>query len=161
MILLGLGIVLLVMSGIPFFVAVKGGSIVGIVGAVVCTGVIPIPMIVGGIASIRSAEDNASRQIEDPRSLAEMSKDPVGNVLARSGGLDLNRLNWIGWLLLFATFGFVVGEVVVLTILLGEGIWAIKGRARLVALAGLLVAIGFFAGVRWLLRALGITIYRW
>jgi len=71
----------------------------------------------------------------------------------------LNRLNWVGWLLLIGTLGFVGAEVAALVWLLGPGGWD-RRLAKLAALPMLLVAIGFFVGARWLLGRLGVSIYR-
>jgi hypothetical protein len=104
MVLLGLGITLLIPAGCA-------KDVDEVIGFLVCTAAIPVPMIVAGIVLIRRAEDGFATEADadtTPAPLAEEPADPVGGTLARVGAFNLNRLNWVGWLLLLATFGFVV-----------------------------------------------------
>jgi hypothetical protein len=160
MFLLGLGITLLIPCGIAIGCAEGPGQVVGFL---VCTALVPVPMIVGGIAIIRAVEDKAGQRPQgpEPGPVAEVAGDPVGRTLARVRGFELNRLNWVGWLLLLATFGFVIAEAAVLVLALGGDLGGGGVVSRLIGLGGLLLAVGFFLGLRWLLRLLGVSIYRW
>jgi hypothetical protein len=160
MISLSFGVLMLIMCAPVLIQAAQARSLAGIIMALVCTGVVPSVMVVIGIAIIRRAEDKTVHQIERARPMADTSQDLVQGIFAHAGRLDLNRLNWIGWLLLLATFGFVVAEVVIVTLLMGERAWDGPLDRRLLGLGGVLLSIGFFAGIRWLLRALGVSIYR-
>jgi hypothetical protein len=159
MVLLGLGITLLILCGIAL-VNAKGLPMV--VGFLVCTGVVPVPMIVGGIAIIRSIEDRAAQRLDELEAepVEEVAGNPVSRTLTRARRFDLNRLNWVGWLLLLATFGFVLAEAAVFALTLGDGAWGGRVGTRLLGLGMVLLAIGFFAGLRGLLRVLGVSIYR-
>jgi hypothetical protein len=71
-------------------------------------------------------------------------------------------LNWVGWLLLFGTFGFVGAEIAALVRLLGPpgpGGWR-HWQAKVAAPIMVFLAIGFFASIKWLLGRLGVSIYR-
>jgi hypothetical protein len=85
--LLGLGMVLLPGSAIALLHA-EGFS--QVLGFLVCTALVPGPMILAGIALIRRVED----RWQSP-----------GTAGGNRGWFDLNRLNWVGWSLVLATFG--------------------------------------------------------
>ena len=161
--LLGLGITLLIMSAVALVAIGHEGDLAAAVGCLVCAGLVPVPMIIGGIAIIRRVEDDTMHQSEEltPAPAAEEPENPFSRPLARMRTFELNRLNWIGWLLLLATFGFVLGEAGVMVLVLEDG--AFEGRVgrRLIGLGMLFLAVGFFTGLRWLLRVLGVSIYRW
>jgi nitrate/nitrite transporter NarK len=158
MFLVGFGITLLIPSGIALGYA---HGLAQVIGFLVCTALIPVPMIISGIAIIRSAENTGARRIKVPDRVVDVdAADPVGGILARMRRFDLNRLNWVGWLLLLATFGFVIAEAAVLAMYFGDQFKERRIEARAIGLGALLLAIGFFAGVRWLLQALGVSIYR-
>src|SRR5262245_29928949 len=120
--LLGLGITLLIPSG---FALAHSTSFGQVIGWLICTGIIQVPMIVGGIAIIRRVEDAPASGIvgrgnepvaDRPSSVIPEAGDPVGRALAQVRGFELNRLNWVGWLLLLATFGFVIAESFILVL---------------------------------------------
>jgi hypothetical protein len=157
---LGLGITLLIPSGIALGY-VRG--LTELLVVLVCTIVVPVPLIIGGVAVIRAAEDSALPRTKVPEGgiLHERAANPLDRVFVRMRQYDLNRLNWIGWLLLLATFGFVIAEAAVLALCFGDKFKDELIVARLIGLAALLLAIGFFVGVRWLLRLMGVSIHRW
>jgi hypothetical protein len=129
----------------------------------------PFASIVGGIALIRVAEDGRSRRKAEDPSEADASGqqtvpsgDLVKRIRAKVGAFDLNRLNWTGWLLLFATFGFGMIQVALVEWGADEIGFQVKNPPqRGVWLPVGLLAIGFYFGVRWLLNRFGISIYRW
>ena len=120
MFLLGLGITLLIPGGIAVGCAESPGQVVGFL---VCTGLIPVPMIVAGIAIIRRLERSPARHTDAPEPAAAVTGDPVSRTLQRARRFDLNRLNWVGWLVFLATFGFVIAEAVVIGMALRGGFW--------------------------------------
>jgi hypothetical protein len=77
---------------------------------------------------------------------------------ARAQQFDLNRFNWGGWVLLLATFGFVMAEAAVLVWVVGVR-WQDRAQPMVFALM-LVLAVGFFFALRWLLFRLGVSIYR-
>jgi hypothetical protein len=158
MFLLGFGICLLIPSGVALYYA---EGILQVIGFLVCTGLIPIPMIVGGIAIIRKAEDAAAQEAGWTEEAEEQATgNPVGRTLERARQFELNDLNWVGWLLLLGTFGFVVAEAFILARLFENDAWGGRPVNRLIGLGMVFLSIGFFVGLRWLLRVLGISIYR-
>lgn len=160
MVLLALGIVLLIPAG--FAVAGAKGFDEAL-GFLACAAAIPVPMIVAGVALIRRAEDRPAANAltgltaEEP---ADCPAAPAGPILSRVGAFDLNRLNRVGWLLLLATIAFVLAEAWVVAWLVGNGPWGNGGPPRVIGLPLFLLALGFFAGLRWLLRLLGVSTYR-
>jgi hypothetical protein len=161
MFLLGLGVVFL----IPSCIFLVTGPQPEDVAPFVCLGLVSVLLVAGGIAIIRRAEDGAGKEEgaewSDPGPTARGPWDLVGRVRAGMRGMDLNRLNWVGWLLLLATIGFMLGEAAVLARLLGDPAWGGRVVRRLTGLGMLLLGARFFAGLRWLLRLLGVSIYRW
>ncbi len=159
MFLLGLGITLLIPSG---FALSSANDLSQLLGFLLCTALIPVPMIVGGILIVRRLEDRAAPPPEDPEDArVPETGDAAGSTLARMRGFELNRLNWIGWLLLLLSFGLVIAGSLLGALAFGNGAWGGRATARIIALPLLFLAIGFFAGLRWLLRKLGVSIYRW
>ncbi len=153
-VLLALGIMGLVPAGIMVWVAITQDQSVGlVVGGLVCFGLVCIPMMAGGIALIQRAE------ARNPPPAELYEPVPGETWLDRMRRFDLSRLNWVGWLLFLSTFAFVFVEAAVLTALLPAGPNAPR-MPRLIALPLLLLAVGFFVAVRWLLGTCGISIYR-
>lgn len=153
--LLGLGIAVLPMC-VAALVHAPGPD--HVIGFLVCTAVVPVPMIVVGIALIRRAEDRVTTGDSMPvGSPARPRAGPAG-VMDRALAFDLNRLNWAGWLLLFGTFGFFGAEVMAVGWTWPGG-WD-RRLVKLVAPPLVLLPIGFFAGTRWVLARLGVSIYR-
>jgi hypothetical protein len=154
--LVGLGIVLLVMCVFPVAAAGTTGELIGWLA---CAGLVPGSLIGTGIVLVRRAEGRGgSRESPPGESATAPAAEPVG-ILDRVGAFDLNRPNWVGRLLLLGTFGFIGAEAAVLVWLLGPGGWD-RRLAKLAALPMLLLAVGFFAGVRRLLGHLGVSVYR-
>jgi hypothetical protein len=154
-VLVGLGIALLVMGG----VALVAGA--PVIGGLICIGCVPVPMIVGGIALVRRAEDRARGGDVPPAECpvtAGVERIGITGILDRVRAFDLNQLNWLGWLLLLGTFGFALAEAAAL-VWMWPGGWD-RRLAKPAALVMLFLAIGFFAGTRWLLGQLGVSIYR-
>ncbi len=113
-------------------------------------------MIIGGIALIRRAEEQIKGgSVSSPESLAA----PAG-IRERIRDFDLNRLNWIGWLLFFGTLGFFGVEIVALVWLIERGEWDRRLAIKIAAPLMVFLAIGFFASIGWLLGQLGVSIYR-
>jgi hypothetical protein len=172
MIMLGLGIVLLIMSIFPVANAETGRALLGWLA---CMAGVPLPMIVLGILLIRRAEDRAKVQTAaaeiapaesdspaTPPSAGTPTPapaDPVRGLLARIQMFDLNQLNWIGWLLLFGTLGFL-GLMIFASITFLDLQNGGRGQKRFAALLTILLAAGFFVAVQQLLRLLGISIFR-
>jgi hypothetical protein len=121
-------------------------------------------MILCGIRWVRGGQATRSASESEPVSASEPphanQADIALNPLDRIRSFDLGRLNWLGWLLLFATFGFiVVGSILVGSFLRIER--PDKGWApKVIVMTTILLGTGFFFGVRWLLGKIGITIYR-
>jgi len=153
--LVGLGITLLVMCVFPIAAAETPRALVGWLA---CAGLVPGSLIVLGIILVRRAEDRA-RTADTPQdeSLVAPVPEPAG-ILDRVRAFDLNRLNWAGWLLLLATFGFVLAEVAVLVWMWPDG--GDRRLPKLVATVMLFLAVGFFVASRWVLARLGVSIYR-
>jgi hypothetical protein len=80
--------------------------------------------------------------------------------LDRIRSFDLNRLNWLGWLLLFGTFVLAVVGSILLASFLGEARPDQAWLSKALMVAMLLLATGFFFSARWFLGKFGITIYR-
>jgi hypothetical protein len=165
MVLLSLGILVLSFCGLGFAYATSFGQVVG---WLVFVATVPFPMMIGGIALIRKAEGRqlpeAAPEVQNPAGdpEAELHCPEPGNPIDRLLGImsfDLSRLNWVGWLLLLACFVLVFVQAGILVLLLG--VWE-KDRVltRVLAPVILLLAVGFFFGVRWLLGKFGVTIYR-
>jgi hypothetical protein len=76
-------------------------------------------------------------------------------------GFELNRLSWIGWLLLFATLGFIAAEIVVVGLYVDRGNQLQEIARRLIYLGLIFLVNGFFEGMRRLLHVFGVFIYRW
>jgi hypothetical protein len=155
-VLVGLGITLLIMGGVAL---VSGAPVMG---GLICIGCIPVPMIIGGIALVRRAEDRiTSEDVLPGERLATTEREPptgISGVLDRVRAFDLNQLNWVGWLLLLGTFGFALAEGAALVWMWPDG-WD-RQLAKWVAPPMVFLAVGFFAGTRWLLAQLGVSIYR-
>ena len=151
-VLLGLGITLLIMGG----VALVAGA--PVMGGLVCIGCVPVPMILGGIALVRRAEDRITGGDMPPAERPAAAEVGPTGILDRVRAFDLNRLNWVGWLLLLGTFGFALAEAAAL-VWIWPGGWD-RQLAQLVAPLMVVLAVGFFAGTRWLLGQLGVSIYR-
>ncbi len=158
-VLLGLGITLLIMGGVAL---VFGAPVLG---GLICIGCVPVPMIVVGIALIRRAEDRArnsgvmpATEANDDLAVAQRVPTGITGIRQRVQMFDLNSLNWIGWLLLLATFGFALAVAAALV-----WMWPDQWDRQYKKLAGTIIffmAIGFFAGTRWLLSRLRVSIYR-
>ena len=167
MVLLCLGITLLFPSGIALIHAEGLGQVIGFL---ICTALVPVPMIVSGIAIIRRAEDPYAQGLGEGAGDAATALpsepeprdtgNPLQDAQARLLRFDLTRLNWIGWLLLLATFGFVAGEAGILVLVVGPGGREGGRLPRVVGLPLLLLAIGFFVALKWLLGVFGLSIYR-
>jgi hypothetical protein len=159
--LLGFGIVLLIMDGVAL---ASVNTLEEVVGFLVCGALVPVPMIAGGIALVRRAEERERPGTPEPPRVPSAGRPQAlryeyrGDWLQRVRTFDLTRLNWVGWLLLLATFAFVLAEAGLLVLLLGD--WGNRPAAKVVAVPMLLLALAFFFGVRWLLGKLGVTIYR-
>ncbi len=152
--LLGLGMMVLIPSG--FAVAATAPTRAEALGWLVFAGLPSVVLIIGGIRIVRREED---RQAVQRAMQIEDAYTPPDEGAARVQGFDLNRLNGVGWLLLILSFAFVVagaGGVV----FLAEAVWLDQTLAGIVAFAAAPLAVGFFAGVRWLLGRFGISIYR-
>ncbi len=147
--LVGLGVTLLVMCVFPVAAAKTTGELLGWLA---CAGLVPGSLIWIGVALIRRAEG----RVEDAGPPPD-GAGPAG-LLDRVRDFDLNRMNWLGWLLLLGTFGFVLAEVAAL-VWVWPGGWD-RGLAKLAALPMLFLAVGFFAGTRWLLGRFGVSISR-
>jgi hypothetical protein len=77
--------------------------------------------------------------------------------------LDLGKLNWIGWLLLLATVGFLVLALFLTAPLIRAQPGQPTPRSGWNKLLAVLVfgaAAAFFVGARWALAQAGISIYR-
>jgi hypothetical protein len=143
--MLGLGITLLIASGVGIVAAAPKATLGGVGGALACVGLFIVPMIVGGILLIRTAEDRQAAQ-----------RRP----LVRGDTFDLNRLNWVGWLLLLTTIGVGVGSAGAAVLVFGKPEDVPRWAGRLIAVAMVLFVTGFFFAARWLLGLLGVSIYR-
>jgi len=153
-VLIGLGITFLIMCG----VALSAGA--PVIGGLICIGCVPVPMLIGGIALVRRAEDRTAGGGVQPAECPDVpGSTPVG-IWERIRDFDLSRLNWVGWLLLLGTFGFVGVEIATLVWLIDLGGWDHRLAMKVAALPMVFLAAGFFAGNRWLLGRLGVSIYR-
>lgn len=172
MYLLGLGIVLLVMCIFPMADAENTRDLLGWLA---CTAVVPLPMIVLGILLIRRAEDRAQAQqaaaeiapaegesspaLVPTNGPSAATPDAVPSLLDRIRMFDLNQLNWIGWLLFFATLGFLGLVIFAADTFLDTNDWS-WGKQRLAGVVLLFLAVGFFVVVQRLLHFFGISIFR-
>jgi hypothetical protein len=96
-----------------------------------------------------------------PLPLPKLTDPHVDGILERVRQFDLNRLNWGGWLLFTLTIIFLMIEVRVVGWIITElGVAGIGAISGLIASA-LLLAIGFFVGVRRLLMYFGVSLVRW
>lgn len=194
MFLLGLGIMLLILTGVALTSVTR---LTEVIGFLLCMGFVLIPMIVGGIVIIRRVEDKLDKppppgpvdlsrwgrraganprttveppvpnlpslehQTAPPQPSSPIAKEPSHRILKRMRSFELNRLNWIGWLLLLTTIGFAIAETVILPQVLENKAWSGRLGTRWIGLGMAFLAIAFFVGLRWLLRLFGISIYRW
>jgi len=153
-VLIGLGITLLIMGGVALIAGAP------VIGGLICIGCVPVPMLIGGIALVRRAENRTKGGgVQTAECPAAPGSAPVG-IWERIRDFDLNRLNWVGWLLLLGTFGFVGVEIAILVWLIDLGEWDHRRAMKVAATPMVLLAVGFFAGTRWLLGRLGVSIYR-
>ena len=149
---IGFGIVLLVPV---VFVFIEGQAIAGLI----CSVLLAAMMFVG-VALTRRVEDTARGRNHEPASRSHASANPIRRAREDFYSFDFNRLNWIGWTLLVTTFGFAGGMSWVGTLLVPDDM----AREQAIPLIGsvlLFFTIAYFAGMRWFLSVLGISIYRW
>jgi hypothetical protein len=156
MCLLGFGILLIVPSGLALTAAESLGEAAGWLA---CAALVPGSMIVGGIVLIRRAEDREPVTVRGEMARSPGPRGVVNDTMGRVMAFDLNRLNAGGWLLLLATFGFVIAEASILVPLVGDRMGD-RGLPKAIALPALLLAVGFFFGMRWVLGLFGVSIYR-
>jgi hypothetical protein len=85
--------------------------------------------------------------------------DPLHPLPRRVRVLDLNTLNWIGWLLLLGTFGVALAGAGLAALFHERG--TLGGTVEPWVVPGILgLTAGFFFGIRWLLGLFGVSIYR-
>src|SRR4051794_36579509 len=100
-VMLGLGITLLIASVVATMAVAQEGDYRVVLGFLACAGLVPVPMIVLGIRAVRRAEDGGNPpRHPDPAPVIAAGRNPIRHALARVRAFDLNRLNWVGWLLL-------------------------------------------------------------
>ncbi len=158
-VLIGLGITLLVMGG---FALISGAPVIS---GLICIACVPVPMLIGGIALVRRAENRIETGSVQPTERVAEPESAVVGIRKRIAEFDLSRLNWVGWLLLLGTFGFVGVEVAILVWLIEQNGfeqngWDRRQAIRVAGTAMFFLAVGFFVGSRWLLGRLGVSIYR-
>jgi hypothetical protein len=131
-----------------------------------CMALFPITLVAVGVALIRLAEDGKRRTCLHGDDAQPVLEGPAlsfpDRIRAKVGAFDLNRLNWTGWSLLLATFGFAIAGIALLDTIataLGHPIPRPLPKSLMFAMG--LPAFGFFCFVRWLLGRFAISIYRW
>ena len=178
MILLGLGITLLI-GLVPGVIVVFQMEGLGYgMACLACHGLVVVPLIVVGIVEIRKAEDSMARRDNEskpgvahrtawpikesePGELVEIGGgDPLKRAMRRVGSFDVNRLNWVGWILLLSTFLFVLLEAFVIAFAF-DAVWQHRVLRTPLGIGLLFLAFGFFFGLRSLLGVFGVSIYRW
>lgn len=165
MFLIGFGIFGLIASAFAFSHFAGRGELLG---WAICVGLIPVPMIVAGIWMVRRVEDtkqsneflSTNGKGENVNPADDDASATVGGFLDNIRAFELNRLNWLGWMLFFATFGFVLAICILGGfVALGTG-WNPRVLAYVAALPLLLLAVGFFRALKFLFGVLGMSIYR-
>jgi len=122
----------------------------------------PVGSMAGGIALIRRAEEKNPRKKKSRDRPAEetLPVNSIARIQQEMGTFDLSRLNWIGWLLGVSS--------VLLMVILGAAIFVATGQnpsaenrpARAWGYLFLAVAVGFFLGVKQVLKWSGVSIFR-
>jgi hypothetical protein len=166
--LLGLGIVSTALCAIGLLGSILGGGNETVVGALIALGIMALGvlLIVSGLALVRRAE---SKQPDGSPATAfgmqftdqATGGDPVTGTLQKIQRFRLDRLNWIGWLVLFATMAVALGGAFA-SMLLIKWIPA-DGKRPPIFLVGfplLLLSAGFFVLLRRVLDSCGVSIYR-
>ncbi|MCS7022811.1 MAG: hypothetical protein NZU63_13410 [Gemmataceae bacterium] len=151
--LIGFGIVFLIMGVVALSTADSS-----LVAGLICIGCFSVPMLVSGIWLVRRAESRRQGETVSQAPPATAIQPGLIGILQRAQALNLSQLNWVGWLVLLATFIFVLAEAFALTSIWRD-ITLVHQLKRLIALTMLFLAIGFFAGIRWILKKIGISIY--
>ncbi len=122
----------------------------------------PVGLMAVGIALIRRAEEKKPRKKKSRDRPAEetLLANPIARIQHQMGTFDLSRLNWIGWLLGISS--------VLLMVVLGAAIFVATGQnpsaenrpARAWGYLFLATAVGFFLGVKQVLKWSGVSIFR-
>lgn len=165
MFLIGFGIFGLIASGFAFGDFTDRGQLLG---WAICVGLVPVPMIVTGIWMVRRVEDaelasemsSATDECESINPTEVEGRAASGGFLDNVRAFELNQLNWLGWLLFLATFGFVLACCLLAGFVAWEVGWSARVVASVVALPVLLLAVGFFKALEFLFGLLGMKIYR-
>ncbi|MCX7664754.1 MAG: hypothetical protein N2112_04340 [Gemmataceae bacterium] len=162
--LVGFGIVILISCLFPI---ANAETLTQLLGWLACTGLVPCSMILIGINLVRRAEDRQLvRRAEDHQSELPVSPPPPPEKLTletyrtRFRNFDLNQLNWRGWLLFFATLGLIGIAIVIVVQVHGTERKIEPRMMRVIAAIILLAAVGFFVGMKWLLKRCGFPITR-
>ncbi len=162
--LVGFGIVILIMCVFPI---ANAETLTTLLGWLACTGLVPCSMILMGINLVRRAEDRQLvRRADDPQPELPVSPSPPPEKLSletyrtRFRNFDLNQLNWRGWLLFFATLGLIGLAIVIVVQVHGTERKIEPRMMRVIAAIILLAAVGFFVGMKWLLKRCGYPITR-
>jgi hypothetical protein len=162
-----LSIVLLIISFFPIIFAENTAQLLLGFG---CMGLVAIPLFCIGIFLTRRVAAKAGPEGEAEASAAFLRKStallrlfggaarvgragPDGNSIEGFGAFDLNSITVAGWLLVLATAGFILGEILLFRRLVPQ---AGQGHEGLWFLGGLLLAVVFFSLGRLLLKAFGV-----
>lgn len=76
---------------------------------------------------------------------------------------DLNRFNWVGWMLFMLSIGVAIGVCALAATFLGDEIQTRSnnfGFRKIIGIVGFGVPVAFFFGCRLVLNAMGVSIYR-
>jgi hypothetical protein len=168
------GVTILVFSGFPIVLAENATQLVLGLG---CAGFVALPLIGTGVVLTHRAAAQSGPEGEAAASAAFLQKaiavlnvlskghahvgkaDPHGTPMERLRAFELNSLTVAGWLLVVASAGFLLGEVLLFYRLIWRDPQGDLGPVGvLVLLCGLVLVIAFFCVGRLLLRAFGVPI---
>ena len=134
MALVGLGIVMPVLAAVGFFGPLLGGGRVTIEGNLICFAIAIcgiVALAVGNMIVRRNEEHDVEKFVEGQVSVFGMTPSPSSpwsgdSYMNRVRAFNLTRLNWVGWLVVFAMIGFVFLAGTVVAALIRPDQWGKK-----------------------------------
>jgi hypothetical protein len=156
---LSVGCALAIPGAYALVLAFTNAKHVGEAACLLFATMFPLVLIAGGVVLIRRVEDQqpSKRRNKQP-TLAP--KNPLDQFKYNLATFDLNRLNWIGWILSLTTVGLMALASTVFFRATGMEVDADHRPARVWGYLFIFVAAGFFFLGREVLKWFGISILR-